>query len=454
MNSRLTPRETVMPHCSARQTSIVSRACRFVGCRRGRIFRDGLAATVRQITCAIVGLALASSVTHAGDWPQILGPARDGQAVDESLADSWPKSGPAQRWQVAVGSGLAGVAVQGDRVLVFDRQAANERLSALDRNTGKPLWAQTTATRFQAQIVDDNGPRCVPTVAGEYVVTLGAEGLLVARSLKDGSLKWKRELMKEFRAPSGYFGIGSSPIVIQNRVIVNVGAGKGAGIVAFDLATGKTLWSIGDDQASYAAPATYLRQNQPQLLMVTRLNAVGVDPQTGKEWLRIPFGARGPTVNGATPLVIGQRMLLTASYGIGAKLIELESQPGTPVWEGEEISSQYATPVLVDGQVYAVDGRQDGGPVTLLCWSPESRTVSWREPLDTYATLIASQQKLLVVQTDGVVRLVAAQPQSYRELARATLLPGTTRALPALAHGTLFVRNDRTLGAFELTSNR
>ncbi|MDZ4684216.1 MAG: PQQ-binding-like beta-propeller repeat protein [Planctomycetaceae bacterium] len=395
-------------------------------------------------------ILLAAPGLRAGDWPQILGPQRNGIVTGEKLVDTLPAAGLKPVWQFACGSGLAGVAVADGRVTLFHRHGGDEVLTALDAATGEPQWSQKFPSGFQAEIVDDDGPRCVPAVADGRVFAYGAEGRLIAVDAKTGMPLWNRATHKEFGAPAGYFGAGSSPLVDGNRVIVNVGGPKGAGVVAFDIATGKTAWQATDELASYSAPIRADIDGQPRLLVITRSQFLGLDPATGKETFRVPFGARGPTVNGASPVLIGSQAFLTASYGVGAKGVQLTANKATVAWEDESLSSQYTTPIVHDGAIYGIDGRQDAGTSSLKCLDVATRKTLWTKAGMEYATLVAADGKLLVMHTNGELRLVKLDRGGYHELGTTNLLSGTTRALPALSQGRLYIRNDRTLACFSL----
>ncbi len=404
--------------------------------------------TVRGLCLCYLTLTTPSLI--AGDWPQILGPQRNGIAVKETLRSQWTSGKLTPAWTAPCGSGLAGVAVAEGTVVLFHRQNDEETLSAFDAETGKPRWNRGFATTFQAAIVDDDGPRAVPTIAGQRVFAYGAQGRLMCVDLKTGEALWNRETHKEYAAPGGYFGAGSAPLVEGNLVIVNVGGPKGAGVVAFDVATGKPIWKTSDELASYAAPIAATIGAQRRVLVITRYQLLGLDPVDGQELFRVPFGARGPTVNGASPVLIGDSALLTASYGIGAKFVRLATKSATVTWENELLSSQYTTPIVYQGLVYGIDGRQDGGPVSLKCFDPIPQKLIWEQDGLVYATLIAAGDQLLVMQTDGILRVVALGKGQYVEKANLKLMPGTTRALPALANGRLYIRNERMLACFDL----
>mgnify|MGYP001468465156 CR=1 FL=1 len=203
--------------------------------------------TRHAVACILAGLLSVSTAT-AGDWPQILGPQRNGIASGERLAASWPASGPRLAWNRPVGSGFSGVAVADGRVFVFDREDDQERVTAVAAETGKPLWQSRFAAKFVPAYVNDNGPRCVPTVHRNRVVVFGAKGALHCLDVKTGKTIWTHDTMALFNSkrpfrgepPEGYFGKGSSPIVFNGLVIVNAGgAEKNAGVVAFSLSDGK-----------------------------------------------------------------------------------------------------------------------------------------------------------------------------------------------------------------------
>ena len=409
----------------------------------------------RLIACLFVVMAHGSfnfEKLDAGDWPQILGPNRNGIASDERLIDKWPGGKPKQLWEARIGSGFAGVAVSGELVILFHREKGNDKLTAFKPETGEPVWNTSYPTTFQAQIVEDNGPRAVPTIYDGAVYAYSAQGGLYRADLKSGKKLWERNTHEDFGANGGYFGAGSSPLVDGKLVFVNVGGDKKkAGVVAFDINSGETVWSAVNDQASYSAPVLATIDGTKHLLCITRLNLVSLDPATGEQRFRTPFGARGPTVNGAIPVIKGNHALLTASYGIGAQWLELSAKSVEVLWSNDILSSQYTTPIVDNGVVYGVDGRQDGGPISLKCFDPGIQKMLWSKSLSGYATLIAADGKLLVMQTDGTLKIVRLSKTGYEELGSASLLAGTTRALPALANGRFYVRNENTLACFGLS---
>lgn len=402
---------------------------------------------MQRILLALLLLSFVNN-THAGDWPQILGPNRDGHATGEKLTDQWPAAGLKPEWTYNLGSGYAGPAVVGKQVLVFHRRGAQEVLESVDLATGKPLWKTEFLATYNGGIDSDKGPRCVPVVKDGRVFVYGAAGDLHCVSLEKGEELWSRSLMADYAGDEGYFGAGSTPLVIGDRVIANIGGPK-AGLVAVETKTGKTAWQTTDEGASYAAPTSVTIGGKEHGLFVTRLNALLVDPLTGKTSPLLPFGKRGPTVNAATPLVFGGQMFLTASYDIDAVLATVKSPAEVRWQDGDTLSSQYTTPVYHNGFLYGTHGREDQPPAAeLRCIEASTGKVKWKQAGFGVAHAILAGDKLLLQTVKGDLVLVAAAPDGFRELARTTVARvrdpnnrGVLRPLPALSQGRLLTRS-------------
>ena len=392
---------------------------------------------------ALLGLLLSTGA--AGDWPQILGPQRDGVAEEETLADAWPAGGPPELWQRDVGEGFAGVAVAGNTAVLFHRLCAWLLSQVLDPATGQARWKIEFPTSYRGGVSPDTGPRCVPLIAGQRVILFGPGGEMQCAELATGKKSWYRNLLEDFNAPEGYFGAGSTPIVDGDKVLVNVGA-RGAGIVALSLDDGSTLWKSTDDAASYSSPVATTRDAVRHVIFVTRLNVVSVDPATGKVRFQFPFGARGPTVNAANPLLLGDHLFVSSSYGVGAKYAKFGADDATLVWDSDDVmSSQYTTCVEHGGYLYGIDGRQDVGVARLRCIDPRRGTVLWAPEGFGTGTLIRADDKLLIMKTDGELVLAEPSHQQFRPLSNARLFVTTTQALPALSEGRFFARDTKTL---------
>jgi outer membrane protein assembly factor BamB len=403
---------------------------------------------------AAVLFATWAVAARAGDWPQILGPHRSGvAAADESLAESWPAGGPTVVWRREVGAGYAGVAVAEGRTFLFHRVGREEIVEALDAATGKTLWRAAHPTTFTPQVGGGDGPLCVPLVHDGRVIVFGAQGVLRCLDVATGAERWRRDTHREFGAQEGYFGTGSTPIVAARHVIVNVGGSRNeAGVVAFAIDTGEPAWKATSEPASYSAPVETTVGGEPHVVMVTRFACLLLDPRSGAVLWRFPFGQRGPTVNAASPVTWPDgRLLVTAAYGVGSVCASFDATGFTKLWEGvEPLATQYCTPIALGDQIYCIDGRDDVPPAALKCLDAKTGRVRWTEPQVGYGTLLAADGKLIVVQADGTLLLVRPNPNRCEILARAHPLGGTVRALPALASGRLYIRDDTTLACLDV----
>jgi len=385
----------------------------------------------------------------SADWPQILGPDRNGFVAEH--IDPWPEAGPSQRWRRTVGEGFAGPAVVGDTVVLFHRVDDEEVVEALDAADGTPRWRTAYPTAYRDDFGFDEGPRATPTVAGDRIFTFGAQGVLQALRLSDGERLWTVDANNRFGVRKGFFGTASAPLVYDNVVMVNVGGRDNAGVVAFDAANGEVVWRATDDEASYSAPVMVQLGGRPTALFYTRAGLVALDPADGTVRATFPWRSRlGASVNAATPLIIGERVFISASYGVGAALLDFDGNRFIPVWTSDDVlTNHYATSVHADGYLYGFHGRQEYSPA-LRAVEAASGEVMWSEERFGGGTVILAADHLLILRERGELILADATPEAFRPLARAQILNGIVRAYPALASGVLYARNEREMVAVEL----
>lgn len=387
----------------------------------------------------------------AADWPQHLGPDRNGHSPETGLARTWPKGGPAVLWKRDVGTGWAGPAVAGDRLILFHRVENDEVVECLDPATGKPAWAARYRTRYVDEFNFDNGPRATPLVADGRVFTFGADGDLRAWDLTTGKGLWDRNVTKDYGPPKGFFGCATSPLLIGGKLLLNVGS-KGAGVVAFDPTTGKELWKTADDPPSYSSPVVAKWGGDELAVFFTRNGLLAVVPETGRTRYSYPFRPRAhASVNATAPVVSGDRVFLSTAYSTGAVLLDVKSGKAEEVWQGEDIlSCHYNTPVLVKGHLYGIDGRQEGGQASLRSVEWDTGKVKWTKEAFGCAGLIHADGLLLACPENGDVVLIDPSPDGYKELGRAAVLESPVRALPALSGGRLFIRDGKKLVALDV----
>ncbi len=395
---------------------------------------------------ALLGLSI-SSATWAADWPQFLGPNRDGSTAATEKALPETLSEPTKLWSHDVGSGQAGPVVVGDMVIIAHRKGDDVLVEALRVADGHEVWKFSYATPYRDSFGMDNGPRAVPTVADGTVFVHGAEGMVHALSLADGKLLWKADTVTQFNSPPGYFGRACAPLVVDGKVIVTPGGSKA--VVAFDAKDGSVKWSSGEDEASYSSP---VMSSDKVLTCWLRNNLTTFDLATGnvlnKEFFRPSIDA---SVSAATPIKTDKGWFVSAEYDVGASLWDISTDGKlAKTWSGENaISCHYSTPVYHDGMVFGFDGRQERGQ-TLRCWSTAEKKVLWESPRTHGGTMLRVQDKLVVVTEEGEVWVVRAKGEKFDSLLSAQILHAGHRSYAAYSNGVIFVRDGSTLVAVKL----
>ena len=269
----------------------------------------------RFLPILVIMLAMsARGLIAATDWPQFLGPTRNGVYGGGDVCQGWSTNGPAVVWQKAVGHGFSGPVVADRKLILFHRLTDNETVECLDARTGSPIWSFAYPTSYQDEFGFDDGPRATPAIAEERVFTFGAEGKLHCLDLASGKRLWSVDVKADFQAANGFFGMACSPLVEGDAVLLNIGGAKGAGIVAFDKTNGKLLWRASDDEASYSSPVAATIGGQRYALFFTRNGLVAIDPVGGSIRFQYPWHSRNRTsVNAASPLIDSRRCFLAGA---------------------------------------------------------------------------------------------------------------------------------------------
>ena len=398
--------------------------------------------------CLLLGLSVS-----AHDWPQFLGPQRNGVYTGPPLTTSFPAGGPKKAWQKNIGTGFAGPIVAGDRLILFHRVNDEEAVDALDAKTGAPRWHYAYKTSYRDDFGFDEGPRAVPVVAQNHVYTFGAEGQMRALDLASGKEIWAVDTMRRFHVRKGYFGAAGSPLVEDGRVIANVGGDNNAGIVAFNADTGAVLWTATNHEASYSSAVSATFGGRKSAVFFTRQGLVALDPANGAVRFQKSWRSRSQaSVNAASPVIAGDLIFVSATYETGAALLRVKDDALSELWSSDEaMSNHYATSVLHNGVLYGFHGRQEFNP-SFRAVDLNTGKVRWSEDRFRAGTVTLAGDKLVILRETGELVLADASPQAFRPIARAQILPPTLRAYPAIADGFLYVRNSDTGGHDQLVA--
>jgi outer membrane protein assembly factor BamB len=406
---------------------------------------------------------------RAEDWPQWRGPRRDGTLREAGYAVHFPPGGLRRLWEVPVQGGYSAPSVAGGRVVVTDRPGREhrERVLCYDAETGKLLWEHSYEVRF-VDIQYDNGPRAAPTIHDGLVVVFGTMGHLHCLRLEDGQVVWKKALQQDYGTQVPIWGMAGAPLVYEQSVIVPVGGPDGACVVAFEQDTGKERWRALDDDVGYSSPILVDAPGKPVLVFWSADAVVGLDPETGRVFWRVPFPVRQDLAV-ATPVVHGDFLFISSFYD-GSLLLRLspDRRQVTQVWHvkgrsernTESLHCLISTPRMDGDYIYGVDSygqlrclrRRDGSRVweTIVPTGKERWSNAHLVSYGAYTYLFNEHGELIVAEL---------KPEGYREISRTRVLEPTqgvpylrpvTWAHPAFANRRLYVRNDRRLVCYNL----
>jgi outer membrane protein assembly factor BamB len=443
----------------------------------------------------LVALLLLPFPALADDWPQYLGPKRDGIWRETDLRDKFPSAGPVVFWRQKCGMGYAGPAVTQGKVFLPDRVlgdgAANpdnpfaktgvtgtDRLLCLDQKTGEELWKFEHPVEYRVSYAA--GPRCTPTVDGDLVFWLDTMGDLFALETATGKKVWHTNYRKDYGAELPVWGFASHPLVDGDRLICLVGGSEGRGVVAFDKKTGKEVWhalTISGDPG-YNSPVIFDVNGKRELIVWHSHAVVGLDPDTGKklwqyDW-EISAGLTAPTAR----LANGSLLFLTGFYN-GSLLLDIRGETPKVVWKSKSKGGQAAvdpdktvdlhsiipTPWIKDDHIYGICSY---GELRCLELMTGKRVWMTREPTtggpparwaNAFIIPHGDGDRVFLFNELGELIIARLSPKGYEEIDRAKLLEPTNRyaagrtvvwSHPAFADKTVFARNDKEIVAVSL----
>lgn len=409
---------------------------------------------VHCLLLLLAGIFFQLSPLPAEDWPQFLGPQRNGISQETGLLKTWPSGGLPVAWRAPAGVGMASVVVQKGQALTMAQRDGQQQLMAWEAKTGKPQWATAIAPAYGNSQGD--GPRATPALDERAAYVFTGEGVLAAVQLSDGKLLWKRDVVKQIGGKVADYGMASSPLIVGDLVVVIAGAPQSA-VVACRRDTGAVVWGAGKDPAGYSSPALLKVAGQSQIVAFTGASCIGIRPATGKLLWRYPF-TTDYRCNTATPISIGSDIFISAGESHGSALLRVTSRGGQydveEVWTSfgprASMKNEWQTSLYLGGKLYGLDNVGSAGPTThLACIDPATGREVWQQPRFGKSNAIAADGKLIFTTMKGEVVVALASANGYHELGRSKVLR-TTRQAPSLSNGMLYVRDDAEVVALDL----
>jgi len=438
------------------------------------------------VVLALIAVRECEQAAHGDDWPQWLGPKRDGVWRETSIVEKFGPKGPRVVWEAPVGEGYSGPAVADGRVFLTDRVVektggqpksgfprskadSTERVLCFDEKTGKPLWKHEYQRRYNVAYAA--GPRTTPVVEGDRVYALGAMGDLVCLNVKNGDLIWHKKLLEDYKITPTQWGFAGHPLIDGDRLICLAG-GVGSVVVALDKNTGKEIWKqLSASEAGYCPPMIYEVDGVRQLIVWHPDSVNSLNPVTGDVYWTHPYYKSGGKSLKAglsipTPRLDGHNLFLTAFYDGPLMLTLKGTETPKVLWKGKQfgerpentdgLHSIMSTPVIKDGHIYGIDSYGE-----LRCLDANTGERKWMTLKATTgestrwgnAFLVEQGDRFILFNEQGDLIIAKLTPKGYDEISRANILTPTNKLAgrlviwshPAFANRCVFARNDRKL---------
>ena len=404
-------------------------------------------------------------VVRGDDWPHWLGPERNGVCAEKGWLKKWPAAGPPRLWEQNIGSGYSSIIISGGRLILFHRVENTLHVDSLEAASGKRQWRFSYPTDYEDLYGYDSGPRCAPAVYEGGVYTLGPKGVLHCLELETGRKRWMLDIKKRYSIGPIFFGTGATPLVTDGRVYCNLGSTrfiplrKRDGIAfAFDAKSGRELWKTVSDGGSYASPSLAEIDGVRHLFIFHRGGLSCYDPGTGRERWKFPWHARfRDSVNGATPLVVGDKVFFSATYGTGSVCLEVKKDSYKTLWKddlsrrGRILDIHWTPPNYLDGHLYAFSGRNPPDAM-FKCVELATGKVKWEWRSYFYrGSMIYSDGHFIAMGEFGDLALLKLSPAGHKELTRVPrVLTTPAWTVPTLSGGRLYLRDTKKLICMDL----
>ena len=409
-----------------------------------------------KVVESLMGRAPTDLDAFPRDYPQFLGPHRNGTVQGIKLARDWKKQPPQLLWRQPIGAGWSAFAVVGRSAVTQEQRGKYEMVVCYDLHSGREWWHHSDHDRYEATPAGV-GPRATPTIVGDRVYTLGATGILNCLDLATGTRIWSEDILYDNDAELASWGMSGSPLVLDDLVVVSAGGPEGKSLVAYHKDTGERIWRGGSSPAGYSSPLITTLAGIPQILIFNYGNVAAHDPSGGQILWQHPWPSGTECIAQPVPLP-EDRVFVSSAYGIGCKLFQIARDEdnelrATLVWETPRLKAKFTNVIHRDGYIYGLD---DG---VLVCLDLANGQRKWKRGRYGHGQVIlvdnpdeiGDQSGLLLVSAEsGDVLLVEVNPNESREIARFPALASKTWNNPALAGQYLLVRNDREAACYEL----
>ncbi|MDB6123786.1 MAG: WD40-like repeat-like protein [Pedosphaera sp.] len=381
-------------------------------------------------------------------WTDFRGPQRNGHYDELLVITNWPAAGLRELWRQPIGGGYASFVIAEGLAFTIEQRRNEEVVTAYDLQTGREIWTNGWPANFQESMGGD-GPRATPTYHEGKIYALGAEGELRCLEAATGRRVWSKNILADNDAVNIAYGMAASPLIVDDKVIVQPGGLSGKSVVAYNKTNGEPVWKSLSDSAAYSSPMLVNLAGERQLLIITETRAVGLEVETGKLLWEHPWVVKLNNRNIAQPVIFStNRFFLSAGYGTGCEAVEVSKSglkySARTIWQNKFLKNKFTSSIFYNGYIYGLD--ED----ILTCLDAATGARQWKDGRYGYGQILLANGHLIVLSGEGDLALVRAIPERHEEVARFSAIHGKTWNYPAIAHGKLLVRNAVEMACFDL----
>ena len=402
------------------------------------------------VTLCLISLwiPVPAALAEGAEWASFRGPNGDGIYPGSGIFDAFEEVGLAEVWKVPLGSGYSGIAVAGGRVITQFAAGDQDVMAAFDAASGKELWRYPFSKTYKGHDGSHDGPISTPLIADGRVFGIGPWGEFFALDVETGKEVWKTHLTEDQGAKKPHYGFGTSPILVNGWVVVELG-GEDNAVGGFDPATGERKWVTGSDSVEYQTPTTWKLGDREHVVAVGGKNVLGLDASSGKLlWQYAHGGVGGRGAQSLTPVPAGENRLFLAHHNDSSVMVTV--QPGEegatvePLWEGRTIRNSFNIAVYHQDHLFTYSSR------FLTAVDAATGEARWRsrQPGDGFLTLVDG--KLVILTKTGSVHVAEASTESYQELAGLQVFDDIAWTAPSFVDGSVFVRSMGELARVDL----
>lgn len=414
-----------------------------------------------RASLVLLALALTSACVCAADWPGWGGPAGDGHSPESGLLKSWPAGGPRVLWHQPLGQGYSSFAVVDGKAWTLSQDLWGQSLVCLDGATGKTVWSRRYDAPYEAAGIYP-GPRSTPAVANDRVYFVSPDAVVHCADAATGETLWTVPTAQRFRGSGTDFGYSASARVIDGKVILPVG-GRDAAVVALDAKTGNTVWTAGDEPASYCPVQPMTIGDVPCLLAYLQNGLLLCRLDDGNVLWREELSS-GYDEHSVLPVIRNDQFMISAPFKAGASAHQLYWTADDPpaiatrhIWQSSKLSNDTASSILVGDAIFGFDlrdpqskaHRPSRGEFRCLDW--KTGEVRWSDASIGHATVLSADGKLILFNDRGELILAHADAGIYREIGRAAVFRDEVCwTAPALSDGLLYLRTQSHAACIDL----